>query len=45
MVSLSKVQFRVDLIALLMSGFDIILGMVWLSSYRVSVDCFAKQFV
>ena len=25
-----------------MSGFDVILGMVWLSSYQASIDCFAK---
>ena len=41
-VSLNGVQLRVDLIVLLISEFDIILGMNWLSSYHVSIDCFAK---
>jgi hypothetical protein len=41
-VSLDDLQFRVDLIVLAMSEFDIILGMDWLSSYHVSIDCFAK---
>ena len=35
-------QFRVDLIVLFMSEFDIILGMDWLSSNHVSIDCFVK---
>ena len=30
------------MIALYISGFDVILGMIWLSSYQASIDCFAK---
>ena len=41
-VSLDDMQFRADLIVLPMSEFDIILGMDWLSSYHVSLHCFAK---
>ena len=41
-VSLDDLQFTADLIVLPMSEFDIILGMDWLSSYHVSIDCFAK---
>ena len=41
-VSLDDVQFSIDLIVLQMSEFDVILGMDWLSSYHVSLDCFAK---
>jgi hypothetical protein len=41
-VSLDDVQFRVDLIMLSMTEFDVILGMDWLSSYHFSIDCFAK---
>ena len=41
-VSLDDLIFSVDLIVLRMSEFDVILGMDWLSSYHVSLDCFAK---
>ena len=41
-VSLDDLEFRIDLIVLQMSEFDVILGMDWLSSYHVSLDCFAK---
>ena len=41
-VSLDDIQFRADLIVLIMSEFDIILGMDWLESYHVSIDCFDK---
>ena len=41
-VALDDLQFRVDLIVLFMSEFDVILGMDWLSSYHVSIDCFVK---
>ena len=41
-VSLDDIQFRADLIVLIMSEFDIILGMDWLVSYHVSIDCFDK---
>ncbi|XP_059626968.1 uncharacterized protein LOC132269732 [Cornus florida] len=32
-----------DLILLEMTGFDIILGMDWLSSFRVVIDCFRSR--
>lgn len=41
-ISLNDVQFSVDLIIFHMSEFNIILHMDWLSSYHVSLDCFAK---
>ena len=41
-VSLDDVQFNIDLIVLQMSEYDVILGIDWLSSYHVSLDCFAK---
>ena len=41
-ICLDDVQFMVDLIVLFMSEFDMILGMNWLSSYHVKIDCFAK---
>ena len=41
-ISLDDLWFEVDLIVILMSEFDIILGMDWLSSYHVSIGCFAK---
>jgi len=41
-VSLDDLQFTADLIVLPMLEFDIIFGMDWLSSYHVSIDCFAK---
>ena len=41
-ISLNNVQLRVDLIILLMSEFDVIPGMDWLSSYHVKINCFAK---
>ena len=41
-VTLDDLQFRVDLIVLVMTEFDVILGMDWLSSYHVSIDCLAK---
>ena len=41
-VSLDDIQFRADLIVLVMSEFDIILGMDWLESYHVSIECFDK---
>ena len=41
-VALDDLQFQVELIVLFMSEFDIILGMDWLSSYHVSIDCFSK---
>ena len=41
-ISLDEFEFLIDLIVLRMSDFDVILGMDWLSSYHVSIDCFAK---
>ena len=35
-------SFVADLVVLSMTGYDIILGMDWLSYYRVCLDCFAK---
>ena len=42
MVNLDDLEFSVDLIVLQMLEFDVILGMDWLSSHHVSLDCFAK---
>ena len=41
-ISLDESEFIIDLIVLRMSDFDVILGMDWLSSYHVSIDCFTK---
>jgi hypothetical protein len=35
----------VNLVVFEMSGFDIILGMDWLSKYHASVNCFRKEIV
>jgi hypothetical protein len=34
-----------NLVVFEMSGFDIILGMDWLSKYHACVDCFCKEIV
>jgi hypothetical protein len=34
-----------NLVVFEMSGFDIILGMDWLSKYHASIDCFRKEIV
>jgi hypothetical protein len=34
-----------NLVVFEMSGFDIILGMDWLSKYYACVDCFCKEIV
>jgi len=39
---IDDLQFRVNLVVLPMTEFDVILGMDWLSSYHVNIDCFAK---
>ena len=44
-VNLNDIQFMADLIVLIMSEFDITLGMDWLESYHVSIDCLIIQFV
>ena len=36
-------ELTVDLIALGISGYDVILGMDWLSSYHAIIDCFQKK--
>lgn len=41
-VSLDDIQLKADLIVLHKSEFDVILGMDWLASYHVSLDCYAK---
>ena len=41
-IGLDETQFVADLIMLPMSEFDVILGMDWVSSYHVSLDCFDK---
>ncbi|XP_020243170.1 uncharacterized protein LOC109821391 [Asparagus officinalis] len=41
-ISLDDSEFAIDLIVLHMFEFDMILGMDKLSSYHVSIDCFAK---
>jgi hypothetical protein len=41
-VSLAGYGTKVDLISLELHDFDIILGMDWLSKYKVLIDCYAK---
>ncbi|GFS43204.1 hypothetical protein Acr_00g0084200 [Actinidia rufa] len=36
-------RFEFDFIVLSMSGFDLILGMDWLSTYRATIDCFRRR--
>ena len=44
-VLIERVVLKKNLISLEMWNFDIILGMDWLSTHRVSVDCFTKKVV
>ena len=44
-VSISERQFLIDLIALPLSQIDVILGMDWLSSNHVLLNCFEKTVV
>ena len=39
-IIISDQNLRVDFIIIDMSSFDVILGMDWLSAYRVFIDCF-----
>jgi hypothetical protein len=41
-VTLAGYRTKVDLIPLELHDFDIILGMDWLSKYKVLIDCYAK---
>ena len=41
-ISIDEFEFIFVMVVLWMSNFDVILGMKWLSSYNISVDCFAK---
>ncbi|XP_057504722.1 uncharacterized protein LOC130788172 [Actinidia eriantha] len=36
-------RFEFEFIVLGMSGFDLILGMDWLSTYRATIDCFKRR--
>ena len=36
-------EFPVDLVALDMRDFDVVLGMDWLSLYRATLDCYNKE--
>ena len=36
-------RFAFDFIVLDMSGFDLILGMDWLSSVRAHIDCYRRR--
>ncbi|GFS42429.1 hypothetical protein Acr_00g0079820 [Actinidia rufa] len=44
-IRVNNVPMYVDLIPLEMHGFDVILGMDWLSSYRAFIDCELKRVV
>ncbi|GFZ10843.1 hypothetical protein Acr_22g0002410 [Actinidia rufa] len=44
-IRVNDVPMYVDLIPLEMHGFDVILGMDWLSSYRALIDCELKRVV
>ncbi|GFZ19727.1 hypothetical protein Acr_28g0004320 [Actinidia rufa] len=44
-IRVNNVPMYVDLIPLEMHGFDVILGMDWLSSYRALIDCELKRVV
>ena len=36
-------EFPADLVALNMRDFDVVLGMVWLSRHRATLDCYKKE--
>ena len=36
-------EFPVDLVALDMRDFDVVLGMDWLSRHRATLDCYKKE--
>ena len=36
-------KFLVDLVALYMRDFDVVLGMDWLSRHRATLDCYKKE--
>ena len=36
-------EFPVDLVALDMRDFDVVLGMDWLSHHRATLDCYKKE--
>ena len=38
-------ELRVDFMPLELYDFDVILGMDWLSKYKVQVDCFIKTVI
>ena len=42
LISIGDHEFLADLILLEIQGFDIILGMDWLSSHHASIDCYKK---
>ena len=42
LISIGEHELLADLILLEIQGFDIILGMDWLSSYHASIDCYIK---
>lgn len=42
-IRISDQELIVDLIALGISGYDVILGIDWLSSYHTLIDCFQKK--
>ena len=38
-------EMLVDLVLLNLQDFNVILGMDWLASYHVSIDCFGKRVI
>ena len=42
-LEISRILFTVDLRVMDMSEFDVILGMDWLTAYRVVIDCERKR--
>ncbi|KAI3906770.1 hypothetical protein MKW92_001700, partial [Papaver armeniacum] len=42
-VRIAKHEFLIDLFVMNMSGYDVILGMDWLSAHRAVFDCFQKR--
>ena len=42
-VLIAEQEFPVDLVALDMRDFDVVLGMDWLSRHRATIDCYKKE--
>ncbi|XP_072959234.1 uncharacterized protein [Typha angustifolia] len=44
-ISFGDREFKVDLLPLELTDFDVILGMDWLAAYHANIDCYRKEIV